>query len=274
MPIRLAMHVGVNRLDPAHYSGWRGELSGCEFDAHTMRSICENAGFTSAVLSNEKATRQAVLESIAKAASSLRHGDTFILTYSGHGSQLPDTIVDEPDGADETWCLYDGQLIDDELGRAWGRFEADVRVVLISDSCHSGSILWSTIFGARPEWLDGGDEGGPRPKVMPSEFWARVYQANKAFYDAILSQPRPTIPQCNVIQIAACADNQIAIDEPDGGKFTKMLKLVWANGAFHGTYAELTKAVRLKLPLPNSPRLETIGPTIAAFANGQAFSGS
>jgi hypothetical protein len=38
-----------------------------------------------------------------------------LLTYSGHGSQIPDVSQDEVDHYDETWCLYDGQLLDDEL---------------------------------------------------------------------------------------------------------------------------------------------------------------
>ena len=49
------------------------------------------------------------------AAKALKPGDLFFLTYSGHGGQVPDVTGDEDDKQDETWCLYDGQLIDDEL---------------------------------------------------------------------------------------------------------------------------------------------------------------
>ena len=36
------------------------------------------------------------------------------MSYSGHGGQTPDLNGDEPDRKDETWCLHDGQLIDDD----------------------------------------------------------------------------------------------------------------------------------------------------------------
>jgi hypothetical protein len=42
---------------------------------------------------------------------------------------------------DETWCLYDGQLLDDELHGAWEKFQAGVRILVFSDSCHSGTVL-------------------------------------------------------------------------------------------------------------------------------------
>ena len=56
------------------------------------------------------------------AAKALSAGDLFFLTYSGHGGQVPDVTGDEADKQDETWCLFDGQLIDDELYFELSRF--------------------------------------------------------------------------------------------------------------------------------------------------------
>ena len=36
--------------------------------------------------------------------------------------------------------LYDRQLIDDELYQLWSAFTAKVRIVMLSDSCHSGTV--------------------------------------------------------------------------------------------------------------------------------------
>lgn len=40
-----------------------------------------------------------------------------MLSYLGHGEQLPERTSDEPDAQDETWCLYDAQLTNFEAQR-------------------------------------------------------------------------------------------------------------------------------------------------------------
>ena len=57
-----------------------------------------------------------------------------MLSYSGHGGQLPDLNDDEPDQEDETWCLYDGQVVDDELSELYSHFKQGVRILVLSDS--------------------------------------------------------------------------------------------------------------------------------------------
>lgn len=47
-----------------------------------------------------------------------------MLSYSGHGGQLPDLNGDESDGRDETWCFFDGELVDDELYNSFSQFAA------------------------------------------------------------------------------------------------------------------------------------------------------
>lgn len=268
-----SFHFGLNRLDPTHYAGWNGALDGCERDAAAMNGICRQSGFQGEMLLNEAATRNSLLGRLRNFASALRAGDTLVVTFAGHGSQLPDANQDElSDRADETWCLFDGMLLDDELGRAWSTFRPGVRIVLISDSCHSGSVLWSVELGVRPEWLDSANPIRPRHRAMPDGLWRDVYLQNQTFYDAIMAAPLPASPQCTVAQISACQDNQITIDEPTGGKFTRMLMQVWNNGQFQGGYPDFTKAIRRKLPLANSPNFEVLGAPNEPFVRGQVFS--
>lgn len=80
-----------------------------------MADLAQAEGFSSSKLLTKNATRDAVLSGISNAAQALKSGDIFLHSYSGHGGQIPDLNGDEPDGQDETWCMYDGQLIDDEL---------------------------------------------------------------------------------------------------------------------------------------------------------------
>jgi uncharacterized caspase-like protein len=113
-----------------------------------MRLIAESRGFDARTLLTVDATRDAVTGVIADAAAQLSDGDIFFMTVSSHGGQVPDPNSDEPDGLDETWCLYDGQLLDDELSYALAAFAAGVRVLVVSDSCHSGSVVKTTAMRA------------------------------------------------------------------------------------------------------------------------------
>jgi hypothetical protein len=122
-----ALHVGLNKVDPKHYQGWDGELLGCENDARDLAAIAEQAGFDVTTILTADGTADAVTTAIGDAAKELADGDLFWLTYSGHGSQVPDKNSDEPDRSDETWVLFDRQLVDDELYDLWS-----AHVLLIS----------------------------------------------------------------------------------------------------------------------------------------------
>ena len=45
-----SLHIGVNKVDPAHYNGWEGTLRACEFDAEDMRALAVGKGFTASIL--------------------------------------------------------------------------------------------------------------------------------------------------------------------------------------------------------------------------------
>ena len=78
---------------------------------------------------------------------------------------MPDTSGEEVDRQDETWCLWDGQLIDDELYLELSRFAAGVRVLVLSDSCHSG-----TVTRAAPASPPVVLPGQPRPRLIAGRF--------------------------------------------------------------------------------------------------------
>ena len=269
-----SLHIGLNLVDPAHYDGWSGPLAACEFDAHSMAAICSARGFKPRILLTKQATRDAVLQELESLAQKLNGGDTLVISYSGHGGQIPDRNKDEDDGLDETWCLYDGQLIDDELYRVWAKFDAGVRIAVYSDSCHSGSVVKNLLVsrGLSEQGIAGAAPAAPAYRAMPAEMIARTYFANRGFYDKLLAKPAPTTPACAVILTSGCQDNQLSMDGPFNGAFTGALLQTWADGAFKGSYNALAKAVRAKLPPSQSPNYMTIGTANAGFENGQAFS--
>lgn len=273
MPKGISLHIGLNLVDPAHYDGWSGPLDACEYDVHAMATICSKEGFQTRKLLTAAATRAAVLGELDTLVHELAGGDTLIISYSGHGGQAPDRNGEEDDGLDETWCLYDGQLLDDELYRAWAKFEPGVRIAVFSDSCHSGSVIRNMMRsrGYRAP-ADGQSPFWSGYRIMPPEIAARTYYANQAFYDELLAKPAPPAPECAVILVSGCQDNQLSMDGSFNGAFTGALLQVWANGTFRGSYDALAKAVRGKLPETQSPNYMVVGARNPAFESGRAFS--
>jgi hypothetical protein len=71
--------------------------------------------------------------------------DFVFFSYSGHGSYVRDTSGDETDGRDECICPVDftsaGMILDDEMRSIIQGFNPVTRVVIMFDSCHSGTAL-------------------------------------------------------------------------------------------------------------------------------------
>ena len=153
MPNGYSLHIGLNHVDPAAYKGWEGKLRGCLNDAAAMKAICDRQGFTSSSLLDENATSSAVLAAIAALASNARSGNTVVISFSGHGGQVPDTTGTEDDGMCETWLCFDRMVVDKELYGLWSKFARNVHVEVYSDSCHSGTVVRELIIpnnGATP----------------------------------------------------------------------------------------------------------------------------
>ena len=145
-----------------------------------METIARGQGFVTQSLLTRAATSTALLDRIEKAAKELVEDDFFLLTYSGHGGQINDATSDEPDGLDETWVLYDREIVDDELYAAWSLFRPGVRILVLSDSCHSGTMtkemfLDPTPHAARLEARVRASTGANlRPKFLPPEVQVMV----------------------------------------------------------------------------------------------------
>jgi hypothetical protein len=204
------------------------------------------------------ATRTKVVGEISRAAKSLKSGDIFMLSYSGHGGQLPDLNSDEPDAQDETWCLYDGELVDDELYSHLGTFAQGVRVLVFSDSCHSGTVVKLAYY--RGTVLDrtlGLGSHEVRYRFMPPDVALRTYRNNRSFYDKILKDRRikdsEQTVKASVLLISGCQDNQLSADGDFNGLFTAQLLRVWKHGLFKGNYRQFYRAIVRRMPPDQTP---------------------
>jgi len=277
MALGISLHVGLNRVDPAHYQGWDGELTACEFDANDMRAIAEGQGFEARSLLTKEATSDAVLAAIERAAGELDQGDLFLCTYSGHGGQVPDRNgEDEEDRSDETWVAYDRQIVDDELYALWSRFAPGVRIFVLSDSCHSGTVT-RNIDADVPDPVSTREKAAaesPRYRALPRDVMIATYRANARLYDAIqerLPGAERADPAATVLLISGCRDDQLSLDGFSNGLFTENLRAVWADGAWEGGHAEFREAIRARMPAKQQPNYLRVGAANPEFEQQKPF---
>ena len=259
MPKGKSLHIGLNRVDPDVYDNWDGRLEGCINDARSMKKIADQLGYHSKILIDSDATSDRVIEEIARAAQELVSGDIFVCTYSGHGGQIDDINGDENDGLDETWVLYNRMLIDDELYSLWSQFNKGVRIFVVSDSCHSGTVIKLPYF---------------RPKSIPKEVRERAYLQNQRMYNtlqwAAVRGDRSTIDAA-ILLISGCQDNQLSGDGEGNGVFTAALLHVWKEGAFSGNYEKFWKDIAHAMPFQQSPNFYTVGASDHQFLQQKPF---
>ncbi len=276
MATGLALTIGLNSVDPHHYAGWAGELNACEADAEDMVAIAKSGKFEVKTLLTSKATRSEVTQQISKAAMALKAGDLFLLSYSGHGGQLPDLNRDEADAQDETWCLFDGELVDDELYTLLGKFAAGVRILVLSDSCHSGSVVKLAYYRGTVEGRSPNTSSDKvKYRFMPPEIALRTYRQNKEFYTEILKdkdlKEARGVVKASVVLISGCQDNQLSADGDFNGLFTANLLRVWNDGAFKGSHQSFHRAIVRQMPPEQTPNYFRVGSANASFEAKRPF---
>ncbi|HWH00190.1 MAG TPA: caspase family protein [Pilimelia sp.] len=137
--MKLALAIGIN-----DYPGTGSDLHGCVNDALDWAAELGKRDFDVRLLLDGEATGDAIRAGIRQRLEAAGPGDTVVVTYSGHGTWVPDADGDEPDRRDEALCPHDvntrGPLLDDELFELFLQRRRGVRLVFVSDSCHSGTV--------------------------------------------------------------------------------------------------------------------------------------
>jgi hypothetical protein len=259
-----------------------------------MQSIANSRGYHTEILLTKDATTANFLSRLNIASKNMVAGDTFLLSLACHGSQIEDTQGDEPDGQDETWCLYDRMILDDEVYNAFGQFKPGVRIIVYADSCHSGSSTRVMIAalkssGSFPNIINITDSNAGFRCIDPYidiDAFSIKYQP---YYNSIKSQ----IPAFargsrfaqkyraytrssdgpDVLLVSACKDSQVAGDGVANGFFTQNLKAVWDGGKFQGSHADFKEAISKRMNTPaQQPQLFVYGPTSQNLSNERPFS--
>ena len=126
------------------YPAGRSDLPECANDALRLAEALRRADLLTeerqTILTDSQATLSNLRNAMTGYAARLGPEDVFVFFYSGHGGQQP--VVNEPreiDNTNEYLALYDGALLDDDLGRLFDSMRARVSVIAI-DACHAGGF--------------------------------------------------------------------------------------------------------------------------------------
>ena len=247
-----ALCIGIN-----DYPGTDGDLAGCVNDAHDWSTLLGEHGFSVRQLFDAQATRDAMVQAIGDLVSGAAAGDTVVITYSGHGTWVPDASGDEPDGRDEALCPYDigdgKALLDDDFGELFSQRAAGVRVLLISDSCHSGSVTRGNEGDLDPAL--------PRARFLPPAAWMPgSLPANMA------ARPRLLFGGLSRtggdLLLAGCQDTEFSWDTRFNGRpngaFTYYAQKTFKQLPAGASYQQWFRAIGQYLPstrLPQTPQI-------------------
>jgi len=230
--MKRALLVGIN-----DYPGTQNDLQGCVNDITNLYDVLvKYFGFASTdivMLSDKRATKQAILEGlrglIAKSGAADRNG----LGESGRGRQVRDTEGDDlADGLDEIICPWDfdwdGTYIkDDDFAGIFGELAKGTSLEVILDSCHSGTgtremiidrtslrnqqagllderALWASSHCIRPRYL-----------APPADIALR---ADDIFGDTLKLRGIGEEGMLNHVLWAACRSDQYSADADVGGR--------------------------------------------------------
>lgn len=257
--IKHALCIGIN-----DYPGTDSDLAGCINDANDWMSTFKQRGFETSSLFDKQATGKAVRKAIQTLLSDAKSGDLVVVQYSGHGSFVPDEDGDEPDGTDECLCPYDirknGPITDDELFQIYVSRRQGVKVLMISDSCHSGTVARFAPITTPPTTRG---KHPPRRKVRflpPSSFLSKR-DADKLEGKREVRRSSPPGRYASLL-MAGCQDTEYSYDayfnDKPNGAFTFVALQTLSSLPKKATYMDWYKAIRKILPsqqYPQTPNL-------------------
>lgn len=233
------LFIGINK-----YPGGNS-LAGCVNDANDWCNAFSGACTSQTLLLDADATKSNIVSAMTKTIASMVPGGFAVITYSGHGSWVPDANGDEPDGRDECLCPYDcndNLLLDDEIDLILSAKPANSKILFVTDSCHSGSVY--KMF--RPQAAS-----ETRVKFLSPDLFA-----SQRLLKQIAATPmKMKRASSGIIHLSGCLDTEYSYDtvfhSRPNGALTKHAISALRKGF---SYEKWYKAIRRKLPSANTPQ--------------------
>ncbi len=259
------LFIGIN-----NYPGTDLDLAGCVNDAHDWQAACRPMLWSSTTLIDAAATRERIMSELALLLARLSAGDWAVITFSGHGTWVPDENGDEPDGRDEALVPHDfnNLILDDEIHEQLVRRRPGSRVLLVTDACHSGTVF--RLF--KPPHV------ATRLRFLPPELLARFSEAApvtqthqrrslaERIARRVLLPRQKALP--GVVHLAGCSDHEYCYDATingrDCGSFSHAALQALArlsSPSFNSSFGTWHAAIRRELPsheFPQTPQLNAL----------------
>lgn len=238
---KYAVCIGTN------YEGTPYELAGCLNDALDWSVLLIQQGYTVAALVESEASRARITAALTYAVEQARWGDRIVVTYSGHGTWLPDYSGDEVDRRDEAWVPDDmqtaGLITDDDLAGIFAQARVGVGILVLSDSCYSGTMT---------RLVRNSSDGAKRARFLPPAL-------TRADADIAEGIPLTRTYTDRASLISGSAETEVAYDAWFGsranGAFTRAALDTYRSGM---SLAAWHNAIRDALPsddFPQSPQM-------------------
>lgn len=259
--MKRSLHIGIN-----DYPGTGNDLSGCVNDANDWQVTMEARGFHTTKVLDAEATKSNMQEAISTIVDDTGRDDIAVITYSGHGTWVPDEDGDEPDGRDEALCPYDitqGKiLIDDELYEIFSERKRGARIIFISDSCHSGTV--ARVCNLMPE-TESDSWNFQKIRFLPPEFY--IQDDEKLLRRALQVEnvrARSKIRAASVL-LSGCKDDEYSYDawfngRPNGA-FTYVALQTLKSLSETASYRDWYEEIRKILPHVNYPQTPQLSGT-------------
>jgi hypothetical protein len=252
---KYALCIGIN-----DYPGTRNDLAGCVNDADDWTEALAGRGFAVERLIDRRATGDAMRRAIRAVLGRSRAGDLVVVQYSGHGSFVPDEDGDEPDGVDECLCPHDvrakGPITDDELFELYSARPQGVKLLMISDSCNSGTVARFAATDTPPAG-SGGPDRARRVRFLPPAAFLPA-QAVSALGVRRALRPSSAPGRNAGLLLAACQDGEYSYDANFNGRangaFTFVALRALAALPHSATYRDWYNRIRKSLPSPEYPQ--------------------
>jgi len=219
--------AGLTKVDPRAYKGWPGKCPGCDIDAWIMQCLITSYDNPCSAIYNEQATLPGIIAAADQALNRLATDGLLFLSISGHGSHTRDLNSDEISGQDQQLCLWNTRLTDDDVWLLLNRIRTkrpDVRILMISDTCHSGS-----------------NYRGERPLALAPGLSKRASTGS--------AEP-------NLLHFGGCSDSSYSYGSSQGGVFTTALIDAFDLSL---TYAQWFAAAAALMPANQPPVIEHTG---------------